>query len=217
MITLAIDASTYSGSVAILRDAEVLSEQSTAMKGADEERLMPAVAAALAAAGIARSEIDGIVCGEGPGSFTSLRIAGAIAKGMAAGLECPLYAVPSLALIVAGADLPSGKYLAALDALRGQYYVARYERSDDGAVHEIDEARLIVADALEFAASQTGDKLVGPAHGGVVPRARGVIRLKRLLADRGRVNVATWEPVYGRLAEAQVRWESAHGRPLPSG
>jgi hypothetical protein len=27
--------------------------------------------------------------------------------------------------------------------------------------------------------------------------------------------VAEWEPVYGRPAEAQARWEKAHGRPLP--
>jgi tRNA threonylcarbamoyladenosine biosynthesis protein TsaB len=28
------------------------------------------------------------------------------------------------------------------------------------------------------------------------------------------VALATWEPAYGRLAEAQVKWEAAHGRPL---
>ena len=217
MITLAIDGSTYSGSVAILRGTEVLSEQTTAMKSADEERLMPAVADALSRASVSRSEIERVVCGEGPGSFTSLRIAGAIAKGIAAGLDCPLYAVPSLGLIVAGADLPPGMYLAAVDALRGQYYVGRYERGDDGEVREIDEARLLASDGLEAAAFETASKLVGPDHGRVQPRARGVIRLERLLAERGRVNVASWEPVYGRLAEAQVRWESAHGRPLPSG
>jgi tRNA threonylcarbamoyladenosine biosynthesis protein TsaB len=31
------------------------------------------------------------------------------------------------------------------------------------------------------------------------------------------VNIGSWEPAYGRLAEAQVKWESAHGRPLPVG
>jgi len=30
------------------------------------------------------------------------------------------------------------------------------------------------------------------------------------------VDVSAWEPAYGRLAEAQVRWEAAHGVPLPS-
>jgi tRNA threonylcarbamoyladenosine biosynthesis protein TsaB len=30
----------------------------------------------------------------------------------------------------------------------------------------------------------------------------------------GPVDLAGWEPDYGRLAEAQVRWEAVHGRPL---
>jgi tRNA threonylcarbamoyladenosine biosynthesis protein TsaB len=30
------------------------------------------------------------------------------------------------------------------------------------------------------------------------------------------VSSSEWEPEYGRLAEAQVRWEAAHGRPLPN-
>jgi tRNA threonylcarbamoyladenosine biosynthesis protein TsaB len=32
--------------------------------------------------------------------------------------------------------------------------------------------------------------------------------------DRGPVDLASWEPTYGRLAEAQVKWEKAAGRPL---
>jgi tRNA threonylcarbamoyladenosine biosynthesis protein TsaB len=36
------------------------------------------------------------------------------------------------------------------------------------------------------------------------------------LLDRGPVDIDTWEPQYGRLAEAQVKWEAAHGRPLPA-
>jgi tRNA threonylcarbamoyladenosine biosynthesis protein TsaB len=31
------------------------------------------------------------------------------------------------------------------------------------------------------------------------------------------VDLATWEPNYGRLAEAQVKWEAAHGRALTAG
>jgi tRNA threonylcarbamoyladenosine biosynthesis protein TsaB len=215
MITLAIDASTYAGSVAVLNGAQILAERSTAMKGATEERLMPAVAGALADCGIAPAHIGRVVCGAGPGSFTSLRIAGAIAKAIATGCGCPLFAVPSLALIVGGSDLPAGLYLSAIDALRGEYYVGLYERRGDGQVEEIEEARLVEATNLETSASGLGATLVGPAHGGVAPVARAVTRLERLLAERGQVNVAGWEPVYGRLAEAQVRWESAHGRPLP--
>jgi tRNA threonylcarbamoyladenosine biosynthesis protein TsaB len=34
------------------------------------------------------------------------------------------------------------------------------------------------------------------------------------IVETGPVDRARWEPAYGRLAEAQVKWEAAHGRPL---
>ena len=49
----------------------------------------------------------------------------------------------------------------------------------------------------------------------VIPSARGVARMAALLED-GQVSLQQWEPNYGRLAEAQVRWEAAHGRELPT-
>src|ERR1041385_5784484 len=83
VITLALDAATYVGTVAVLRDGDVVAARETAMRGRDVERLMPAVADALDAATVRATEIGRIVCGEGPGSFTSLRIAASIAKGLA--------------------------------------------------------------------------------------------------------------------------------------
>ena len=104
MITLALEASTYAGSVAVIRDGSVVAERDTAMRGEREERLMPAVADALTAAGVAPNAIDRVVCGAGPGSFTSLRIAAAIAKGLALVAGAPLYPVSSLMLLI-GAGL----------------------------------------------------------------------------------------------------------------
>ena len=102
MITLALDASTYRSSVAVLDDARVLIQSTATMKGQDREKLMPAVAEALRSVGASLQSIGRVVCGAGPGSFTSLRIAASIAKGIAVGRSIPLYAVSSLALIVAG-------------------------------------------------------------------------------------------------------------------
>jgi tRNA threonylcarbamoyladenosine biosynthesis protein TsaB len=221
MITLALDASTYEGDVAVFRDGQVLAERSTAMKGAHEERLMPAVAAALDAAGVPVRDVERVVCGSGPGSFTSLRIAGAIAKGIATGVGCALFAVPSMGLIVGGAELPAGRYLVAVDALRGEWYVGLYDVESDGTTREEERARIISAADVDRVAAEYDAAIVSPtpAFGGIVarPRARAVASLDVLLAERGPVDVASWEPSYGRLAEAQVRWESTHGKPLPTG
>jgi len=221
MITFAIDASTYAGDVAVLDDSRVVAEERVAMKGADCERLMPAVASVLEHAGVSVADIGRVVCGSGPGSFTSLRIAAGIAKGIASGRGLPLYAAPSMALLVGGADLKPGRYLAAIDALRGEFYIGLYDVASDANVSEVEPARLVPADEVERVAVDLDARIVSPSPftESVVatPRARGVGRVEALLLARGRVDVGRWEPSYGRLAEAQVRWESAHGKPLSAG
>ena len=98
MITLALDAATYTGSVCLARADEVLAARTVAMRDARSERLMPAVAAVLAEAGLSVRGVDRIGCGEGPGSFTNLRIAASIAKGLPSAAARPPHAVSSLAL-----------------------------------------------------------------------------------------------------------------------
>lgn len=219
MNILALDASTYTGSVAVLRDRVVVASRETAMRGARVERLMPAVSDALAAAGVAPGALDLVVCGAGPGSFTSLRIAASIAKGMAFGRSMPLHAVSSLVLMVAGLEpLPgAGRYLAVLDALRDEAYAQLVEVGETPAgVAPAGDVMLVANGDIAAAASAVGAVTVGT--GGEIaatPHARGVARLVAAYGDA--VDLATWEPGYGRLAEAQVRWEAAHGRPLAEG
>lgn len=217
MITLALDASTYRGTVAVLRDDRVLVAVGASMRGRDSELLMPAVSRAVIDAGTTLEGVDRIVCGAGPGSFTSLRIAASIAKGIAVGRDIPLFAVSSLALIVAGnvSDGPRGvrRYLAALDALRGESYVAEFEH-DAGVVWQASEMRLLPSAEVLGAAEAAGARAVGPEHADHwLPHARGVALLAGMLKEP--VNLAAWEPIYGRMAEAQVKWEAVHGRALP--
>ena len=219
MITLALEASTYTGSVAVIRDGAVVAERETAMRGVHEERLMPAVADALAAAGVAPNAIDRVVCGEGPGSFTSLRIAGAIAKGLALSANAPLHAVSSLLLIVAGAEAPlaPGRYAAVLDAMRGDVFACVFSVTDSAISAESATTLLPRAALAEFA-REHASRPIGPAETSVaLPHARGVVKLGGSVTWPAAADLATWEPNYGRLAEAQVKWEAAHGRALTAG
>lgn len=212
-LTLAIDASTYVGTVALLRDGAVVAACEAAMRGEHEERLMPAVLATLADADVAPSRLARVVCGAGPGSFTSLRIAAGIAKGIAHGAGIPLYAVSSPALIVAGAEplLAPGEYVAVLDAMRSERYVQRVQVNADGRIVIVGELRILTPDQV----TAEGLSSVGPLEPGALkPHARGVARLLSVALAAGPVNLESWEPSYGRLAEAQVKWEAAHGRPL---
>jgi tRNA threonylcarbamoyladenosine biosynthesis protein TsaB len=214
MISLAVDASTYRGTVAVVEDGRLIVERSAAMRGHDAERLMPAVHQALSDAGCGIDRIGRIVCGGGPGSFTSLRIAASLAKGIATGSGVPLLAVSSLALIVAAnvKDGPRGprRYLATLDALRGESYVEEY-------VHDAGKIILVRSHGLrrtsDVAALADGlqARPVGPDQPEAwLPHARGVALLDDNPSLTKLVDVATWEPLYGRLAEAQVRWQATH-------
>lgn len=225
-VVLALDASTYQGSVAVLRGGAVLAERAVAMRGADEERLMPAVAEALDAAGVAPATLDAICCGGGPGSFTSLRIAGAIAKGLASASGAPLVALPSLALVALAAG-GRGRVLATMDAMRGDRYAARVTIAPDGGAvtgYEflgVVPGAEVAALAARHAAPATCDagdhppRAAGAAAFGLAlgPARRWTPRADALVLAP--VPLAPWEPDYGRKAEAQVKWEATHGRALP--
>jgi tRNA threonylcarbamoyladenosine biosynthesis protein TsaB len=223
--TLALEAATYRGSVALLRGPEVVCERTLSAEDGGKpragrgEHLMPAIADCLNEAGVSgREDVGRIVCGAGPGSFTSLRIAGSVAKGLAEGYGAELFAVSSLALSVSGAKppLPSGEYLSVLDAMRDEFYAARIVLSPDSPGIQIGAATLMPPEVLEeLRAREHGVRVVGPGQDiEAYPHARGVARLFAAIVEAGSVDLASWEPNYGRLAEAQVRWEAAHGRRL---
>ena len=215
MITLALDAATYSATIAVFRGEQTVAEAETAMRGADREALLPAIADALGAARVAVGEVGRIVCGAGPGSFTSLRIAGSIAKGLAYGLRLPIHSVSSLALVVGGASIQPGTYLACLDALRGQTYIAGYILEKRG-LREVLPLRLARNEDVTALAESIGGTPIGPQQTlDASPHARGALRVAAL--TEATADVASWEPVYGREAEAQTKWEAIHGRPLPRG
>lgn len=217
MITLALDASTYRGTVAVFDEARLLAAGEAAMRGREAELLAPAVEATLRKANLSVRDLGRIVCGGGPGSFTSLRIAASLAKGLAVGRGIPLHAVSSLALIVAAnvqGDGVGQRFLAVLDALRAESYVAEFEHIGS-ELKAVSTLRLLPADDVAEAARIAGARPVGSDQpGGWLPHVRGLGLLLNEVVLNGPVDLAGWEPVYGRMAEAQAKWEATHGRPL---
>lgn len=186
-----------------------------------EDQLFPAMQRLLGVAGVRPDALRGVVCGEGPGSFTSLRIAASLAKGLAHGTVCPLYAVSSLLLAAAspGVSLAAGPFLVHADALRGERYVLPVIRQANGQVALAGPlARLTLAQLAEAAPpSQRLAVLSSPLPDESVVVSPTVVALSDIEPSwaQAPVSLALWEPVYGRLAEAQVKWEAAHGISLP--
>lgn len=218
---LALDASSTRADVALLHGAHLLASDTVRMGAGTTDALFPAVARLAAHVG-GLAALSAIVCGGGPGSFTSLRIAGALVKGLAHGLQRPLYVVPSL--LAAATDIPEalplGEGIIHADALRGERYVQRFIRQPNGDVcasgplerRSVVELRETTEEASRIAVGAPVPEL--PSAACVWPRMDRLSRIGGAWCEAP-VMLATWEPAYGRLAEAQVKWEDQHRQQLP--
>ena len=217
---LVIEASTAVGSVALLCEGAVVQSRVVAMGASRDDALFPAIIAVLAAADLVPGDVKAIVCGAGPGSFTSLRIAVALAKGLAHATGCPLFRVPSLLLAAATYEVP-GQYLVHADALRDERFALPVVIHGDGSTRADGRLTRIAVSALDTVASGRRLLALGEPPGlqdsptVVAPRASAILQVDDWWTH-GPVPLESWEPVYGRLAEAQVQWEVAHGRALPT-
>lgn len=217
--TLAIESSTYLASCALFAadDPEPVAAAEVPTRGAEGEQLLPAIEAMVRGGGRSFAALRRVLCGAGPGSFTSLRVGASIAKGLAHATGASLVAMPSLVLLVQSGTAPRlpGAYLAVVDAMRGERFVQGIRIGSDRRVLTLSPPARISADAVAAEAARLSATTIGPGEDVSIrdgPHARGALRLPRdLLVE---VDIASWEPDYGRLAEAQVKWEAAHGRPL---
>lgn len=146
MKLLAFETATEACSVALWIDGEVRERFGVAPRR-HAELALPWAEALLAEAGIARSQLDAIAVGRGPGAFTGVRLAVALAQGVALALDRPVVAVSTLQVLAAGA-LGSGnpalgndpdpfsprRLLAAIDARMGEVYAAAFVQEGETLV-----------------------------------------------------------------------------------
>src|SRR6266550_2783546 len=126
-IWLALDTATEIASVAAGRPP--VAQSGAHMQGARRHaaEIIRLVDFALSRLSIRPADLEGLVVGDGPGSFTGLRIGWAAAKGLAHDRALPLTAVPSLmGAAHAAARGEAGPVAACYDALRGQVFGAVY-------------------------------------------------------------------------------------------
>ena len=123
MNLLAIESATSVASVALHYEGKCYFEQSTQFKQ-HAKVMLGLVQQLLIQANIKLSALDGIVFGAGPGSFTGLRVACAVAKGLAFAFDLPLYPVSSLSSIAFDAKHENLPVLVMMDARMKEVYWA---------------------------------------------------------------------------------------------
>lgn len=129
MNILALDTSTEHCSVALWRDGAVHERVARAGQG-HSEMLTGMVDAVLVEASLKLAMLDGIAYGQGPGSFTGLRIACAVAQGLAFPADIPLAGIGTLHAMALACG--GEKVLCCLDARMQEIYHAAYVREGDG-------------------------------------------------------------------------------------
>ena len=146
MKLLAFELSTEGCSVATWVDGEVCERFEVAPRR-HAELALPWADEVLREAGIARTELDAIAVGRGPGAFTGVRLAIAVAQGIALALDRPIVPVSTLAALALQARAP--RVLAAIDARMGEVYVAAFRCEGDNATL-LDHERVVAPGAVEL-------------------------------------------------------------------
>ncbi len=128
MRVLALDTSTEYLSLALLIDGEILVRETQAGQS-HSELTLPMLEVLLVEAGVRLHSLDGVAFGQGPGSFTGIRIACGIAQGLAFGADLPLVGVPTLLALAAQSEHP--RVIACIDARMREVYHAAYQRNGE--------------------------------------------------------------------------------------
>ncbi len=126
MKILALDASTENLSLALWLDGEVHAIDEHAGQ-THSQIILPRIRTLLDEARLEMSDLEGIVFGAGPGSFTGLRISCGVAQGLAFGAGLPVFGVSTLLALAQAAG--HEKVIACLDARMGEVYLAAYQKT----------------------------------------------------------------------------------------
>ena len=234
MNLLAFDTSTDSLSIAVQNGTELVQHQGPGGPQASAA-LIPMVRTLMAQAGLSFDTLDAIVFGRGPGSFTGLRTACAVAQGLAFGARggqgIPVLPVDTLLAVAEEARQQHGctHVVAVLDARMDEVYHARFEwQAQAGRWHADADADfgLCKPEALQTpdgwtvagnAQAPYGERLApGAAHVLALPTATALLRLApALIAAGAAVSASDALPRYIRDKVAQTTAERAALRAAP--
>ena len=225
---LALDASSTACSCALIRDQLIVQRFEIAPRE-HTRLLLPMVDEVLAEAGVSLGQLDAIAYGQGPGSFTGLRIAAGIAQGLAYGADLPLMGISTLEALALAAHRKwhARHVIAALDARMDEIYVGAYHCLDGVLTVALEERvmppsqlRLPKTDhAIEWLGIGSGWQLLSGIPVDVqaalaqtlpdeLPAAEDLVRLADTAWERGARGSAPHEviPVYLR---DEVAWRKA--------
>jgi len=189
MLILAFDTSTFQGSAGwvLIKDdtddnrVEAFAKISAPAKPGHAETLLHRLGVILETGGHEMKDVDLVVFGIGPGTFTGLRIGISTAKGIAASCGASIKGVPTLEAIALGAGV-DGLVAPLLDAGRGEIYAAMYRVSQKAGILTC----TMISDERVVSPSRFSDLTSGISHEEpVYLTGSGAQKYREDLADMG--------------------------------
>jgi tRNA threonylcarbamoyladenosine biosynthesis protein TsaB len=220
---LAIETSGRAGSVALVRDGDVVAGGHFAQGLQHAARMLPMIDDLMKKVGWSPRDIEEVYVSVGPGSFTGLRIGVTLAKTMALATGVKLVAVPSLRVLVENAPREAQHVIVVLDAKRDQIFTARFERRGDEWIERVSPRLSSLTEMISD--SPRPVYLLGegiPYHDKFIPndaeivvtpqetwvaQAKVVAKLGMMMASRGDfADPLKLTPIYIRRPEAEEKY-----------
>ena len=225
MLILAIDTSTRTASISLLKNDEILSEVFINLGVNHSIVLLPALYDLCRLSCIELSSIDLFVCTMGPGSFTGLRVGASTIKGLALATGKPVVGVSTLEALAFNLIGSQMLICPMLDAKKNQVYTVLYRTGHDNVLEKrenervtdieeflqsIDEETIFVGDGSIKNAGLIGDILPGrsyfaPACNQYVRAAAVGLLGKRKYSEGDVLDLITFAPIYLRPSEAEMK------------
>jgi tRNA threonylcarbamoyl adenosine modification protein YeaZ len=196
MTILALEFSAAQRSVALAREGVVLAETMEA-GGYRVTNAFGLIEKVLAQAGASREAIGAIAVGLGPGSYTGIRAAIAVAQGWQLARGVKLLGVSSVACLAEQAREQGvlERFNVVIDAQRNEFYLAQFEASA-ASLTEISPLRIVPAEDVA-ARKAAGEVCLGPEMDRVMfPMAATIARLAAARKDF--ISGDKLEPIYLR-------------------
>ena len=157
LTVLAFETATSACSVALAHAGKV-SQLFETGNNIHSQRVLAMADSLLRETGVAVKQLDAVAVGQGPGSFTGLRIGVGVAQGIAYAVSCPMVGVSSLAALALKSTV-DGVVLAGIDARMQEIYWGLYQKAGD-RISLIEPHQVGPASAVPVARA---DALVGNA------------------------------------------------------
>ncbi|MBE0447732.1 MAG: tRNA (adenosine(37)-N6)-threonylcarbamoyltransferase complex dimerization subunit type 1 TsaB [Actinobacteria bacterium] len=233
MLILAFDTSSPVLTAAIGDEERLIEETMIWLPRGHMAKLIPVIDGLLQRSGLKIGDVEAVVIGSGPGSYTGLRIGMVVARTFAQLLKTPIIGIPSADAIAYQNVRDRGLICPVIDAKRGEVYTALYH-SEAGKIDRFTEFRAITPDELTeiflvegyehivFAgdavklyagifAGSLGDRAEFAPENSWWARASDLINLARPRLSAGDFDeLYRLTPIYVRLSQAEEMWEKRH-------